>query len=210
MCMEIVGKEEKVMKEEMLGLMEKKENIINGEVKLESDVKLVEIVLEKGIEVFGFIQEKDCKIEVQFLLVDIMEKLCIIDLMMDFKEKFVELLLLLKLINDNSVVIDNVDKDNVEKCVEVKIEGKEKVNVLMEKDKNKSGEKLLLEKGGNLNIERKCDIFDIGLNKINVIVLEFSKILCMEVFVFVLFKNFVLFFLVMCVLVRFFSKKEKY
>lgn len=129
---------------------------------------------------------------------------------MDFKEKFVELLLLLKLINDNSVVIDNVDKDNVEKCVEVKIEGKEKVNVLMEKDKNKSGEKLLLEKGGNLNIERKCDIFDIGLNKINVIVLEFSKILCMEVFVFVLFKNFVLFFLVMCVLVRFFSKKEKY
>lgn len=129
---------------------------------------------------------------------------------MDFKEKFVELLLLLKLINDNSVVIDNVDKDNVEKCVEVKIEGKEKVNVLMEKDKNKSGEKLLLEKGGNLNIERKCDIFDIGLNKINVIVLEFSKILCMEVFFFVLFKNFVLFFLVMCVLVRFFSKKEKY
>lgn len=65
---------------------------------------------------------------------------------MDFKEKFVELLLLLKLIDDNSVVIDNVDKDNVEKCVEVKIEWKEKVNVLMEKDKNKSGEKLLLEK----------------------------------------------------------------
>lgn len=129
---------------------------------------------------------------------------------MDFKEKFVELLLLLKLIDDNSVVIDNVDKDNVEKCVEVKIEGNEKVNVLMEKVKNKSGEKLLLEKGGNLNIERKCDIFDIGLNKINVIVLEFSKILCMEVFFFVLFKNFVLFFLVMCVLVRFFSKKEKY
>lgn len=122
MCMEILGKEEKVMEEEMLGLMEKKENIINGEVKLESDVKLVEIVLEKGIEVFGFIQEKDCKIEVQFLLVDIMEKLCKIDLMMDFKEKFVELLLLLKLIDDNSVVIDNVDKDNVEKCVEVKIE----------------------------------------------------------------------------------------
>lgn len=146
MCMEILGKEEKVMEEEMLGLMEKKENIINGEVKLESDVKLVEIVLEKGIDVFGFIQEKDCKIVVQFLLVDIMEKLCINDLMMDFKEKFVELLLLLKLINDNSVVIDNVDKDNVEKCVEVKIEGNEKVNVLMEKDKNKSGKKLLLEK----------------------------------------------------------------
>lgn len=55
MCMEILGKEEKVMEEEMLGLMEKKENIINGEVKLESDVKLVEIVLEKGIEMFGFI-----------------------------------------------------------------------------------------------------------------------------------------------------------
>lgn len=146
MCMEILGKEEKVREEEMLGLMEKKENIINGEVKLESDVKLVEIVLEKGIDVFGFIQEKDCKIVVQFLLVDIMEKLCINVLIMDFKEKFVELLLLLKLINDNSVVIDNVDKDNVEKCVEVKIEGKEKVNVLMEKDKNKSGEKLLLEK----------------------------------------------------------------
>lgn len=54
MCMEILGKEEKVMEEEMLGLMEKKENIINGEVKLEIDVKLVEIVLEKGIEVFGF------------------------------------------------------------------------------------------------------------------------------------------------------------
>lgn len=209
-CTETLGKEEKATEEETLGPTEKKENITNGEVKPESDVKPAETVSEKGTEAFGSTQEKDCKTVVQSPSVDTTEKLCKIDSTTDSKEKSAELLLSPKQTNDNSAATDNVDKDNVEKRAEAKTERKEKVNVSMEKDKNKSGEKPPSEKQGNSNIERKCDASDTGSNKTNVIASEPSKTPCTEVFAPVLPKNSVSPSPATCVPVRSPSKKEKH
>lgn len=205
-----MGKEEKATEEETLGPTEKKENITNGEVKPESDVKPAETVSEKGTETFGSTQEKDCKTEVQSPSVDTTEKLCKIDSTTDSKEKSAESLLSPKQTNDNSAATDNVDKDNVEKRAEAKTERKEKVNVSMEKDKNKSGEKPPSEKQGNSNIERKCDASDTGSNKTNVIASEPSKTPCTEVFSPVMPKNSVSPSPATCVPVRSPSKKEKH
>lgn len=220
-CTETLGEEEKATEEETLGSTEKKKNITNGEVKPETDVKPAETVSEKGTEAFGSTQEKDCKTVVQSPSVDTTEEVCTTVSTTDeevcttvsttdTKEKSADLLVSPKPTNDNSAATDNVHIDNVEKREEAKTERSEKVNVSVEKDKNKSGEKPPSEKEGNSNIGRKCDASDTGSNKTKIIALEPGKTRCMDVFTPVLPQNSVSSFSATCVPVKSPSKKEKH